>query len=91
MRVSDRSRYETTMSCWRKRYWNYEHKGRGLVGPGIKVDLLYGSGIHNGMDELIRTGNLDAAINHLKAALEPIEEMTPDGHPTKDELAAMGI
>ena len=69
MRISDRSRYETTMSCARKRYWNYEHKGRGLVGPGIRVDLLYGTGIHNGMDELIRTNDMDAAINHLKTAL----------------------
>jgi len=90
MRVSDRSRYETTFNCWRKRYWGYEHKGRGITGHGTKVDLLYGKGIHAGLDELFRTGNLEPAINHLKGALEPITEETPDGHPTSDELTAMG-
>jgi len=90
MRVSDRSRYETTFNCWRKRYWNYEHKGRGIVGQGVKVDLLYGKGVHAGLDELFRTGNLEAAINHVQTALEPITETTPDGHPTSDELLAMG-
>jgi len=89
-RVSDRSRYETYFQCPRKRYWGYEHKGRGLSSPLVRVDLLYGGGIHNGMDELIRTGNLEAAINHLRTALQPVEEFTPDGHPTRDEFLAMG-
>jgi len=90
-RVSDRSLYETYFQCPRKRYWAYEHKGRGVTRSDLlKPDLLYGTGIHNGMDELTRTDNLDAAINHLKASLTPIEEITPDGHPTRDELLAMG-
>jgi len=89
-RVSDRSRYETWFQCPRKRYWQTEHNGRGITGEGVKVDLLYGTGIHAGLDELIRTDNLTAAINHVKAALAPIEETTPDGHPTRDELLAMG-
>jgi len=89
-RISDRSRYETYFQCPRKRYWNYEYAGRGIESVAIKVDLLYGGGIHSGMDELIRTGDMEEALKHLKLALEPIEETTPDGYNTKDELYAMG-
>jgi len=90
MRVSDRSRYECTFQCPRKRYFNYEYGGRGIVGMGFAEDLAFGSGIHNGLEELILTGDMDLALKRLEAEIEECEGETADGYPKKDEWYAMG-
>lgn len=49
--------------CPRKRYWNYEHAGRGIVGPGIQKALEEGTAIHEGLASIALqwrdTGNVD--------------------------------
>jgi hypothetical protein len=68
----------------------YEHKGRGLVPRGTSLDLLFGGGIHRGLDEIVVTGNLDAANRYLMQDIQPIEETTTDGEDTRLELEALG-
>ena len=90
MRVSDRSRYEEYFKCPRKRYFGYEYGGRGIVGMGFAEDLAYGSGIHNGLEELILTGDFDLALKRLEVEIAECEGETADGYPKKDEWYAMG-
>jgi len=90
MRVSDRSRYEEYFKCPRKRYYGYEYGGRGIVGLGSNEDLAFGSGIHNGLEELILTGDFDLALKRLEAEIKDVEGETADGYPKLDEFYALG-
>jgi len=49
MSLYDRSRSTTDWQCPRRRYWTYEHLGRGIV-PDITLMALYmGTAIHDGL------------------------------------------
>lgn len=50
---SDRSRVECFEKCPRKRYWQYEFEGVGLVPSGdrnLKLDARIGQGVHDGVE-----------------------------------------
>lgn len=51
--LTDRSRIETAQKCMRKRYWEYEYDGRGVVPlKAESVALLIGSAVHAGLNML---------------------------------------
>jgi hypothetical protein len=90
LRVSDRSRYEEYFKCPRKRYWAYEYGGRGIQGVGKNEDLAFGAGVHNGMEELILTGDMDLALKRLEVEIADCTGETADGYSKYDEWYALG-
>lgn len=54
--VYDRSRTTTDWECSRKRYWNYEHDGSGIVPETDAVELFTGSVFHDSMAAIARNG-----------------------------------
>lgn len=49
LRLYDRSRVTTDWTCARKRYWNYEYKGRGIVPATTQYEFYFGSLVHDGL------------------------------------------
>lgn len=49
IRYCDRSRIVTDWTCPRKRFWNYEFDGKGIVKDGINQALHTGSIIHDSL------------------------------------------
>lgn len=45
----DRSRVTTDWQCPRKRYWQYEYEGRGVVSSNTHLELFMGTTIHDGL------------------------------------------
>ena len=48
-RYYDRSRTVTDWSCARKRYWNYEFDGKGIVPNTTALELFLGTTVHDGL------------------------------------------
>lgn len=63
LRLYSRSAVVTDWTCERKRYWNYEHGGRGIVGDHTSIELYTGTVIHDGL----------AAIAHARLAGREID------------------
>lgn len=59
IRLYDRSRVTTDWKCPRSRYWQYEYKGKGIVGGGLQLYLYMGSAIHDGLSALARGVDID--------------------------------
>jgi hypothetical protein len=49
VRLFDRSRTVTDWACPRKRYWNYEYAGRGIVPAGNPIELFLGTAVHDAL------------------------------------------
>src|ERR1700679_369407 len=61
----DNSRRSCAEKCLRKRYWNYEHLGKGIepIRKGkSEFPLLTGTGVHQGIEELLRGAHVDDAV-----------------------------
>lgn len=57
--VYDRSRTTTDWSCERKRYWQYEYAGRGIVPDNTALELYMGSAIHDGLAAIAQGVDID--------------------------------
>jgi len=55
-RYVDRSRYETTQACRRRRWWEYEEGGRGITSAKKPLPLAVGGAVHEGLAVLLREG-----------------------------------
>lgn len=90
MRIVDSTRYGTYFNCPRERYWSHEYMGRGITPTAPSMDLLYGSAVHKGCEELARGARFDEALFKAGAELAPLSnELTPEKLPRKDELGAL--
>ncbi len=49
LRLVDRSRTTTDWTCPRKRYWNYDHEGQGIVKDELALELFLGLVIHDAL------------------------------------------
>lgn len=49
IRLIDRSRVVAGWTCPRKRYWNYEFNGRGIVKSTTSLPLFVGTVLHDGL------------------------------------------
>lgn len=68
--LTDRSRIECAQKCLRKRYWEYEYQGRGVVPlQAESVALCIGSAVHAGINAL---PDVDAAIRAVGFELGPL-------------------
>ena len=80
--VYDRSRVTTDWDCERRRYWNYEYGGRGIVAEGLALELYLGQTIHDGLagiargvpispiSEVAHKGVYDALMSNAKGEIE---------------------
>src|SRR3990167_7465798 len=51
--IFHRSGSVTDWLCPRKRYWNYEHEGRGITPPETQLELYLGTLIHDGVAAMV--------------------------------------
>lgn len=63
-RLYDRSRTVTDWVCPRKRYWNYEFKGKGIVPNTTALELFLGTTVHDGLAAIAH----GVAIDDIAAA-----------------------
>lgn len=55
----DRSRVTCDWSCPRKRYWQYQFKGKGVVSDNLSLELFMGSSIHDALAGIASGGGID--------------------------------
>lgn len=89
IRLWDRSRVVTDWQCPRKRYWQYEYKGKGVVTAGTSLELFTGTVIHDCMAAIAKhyqdKAELDISTlarnsyNQLFDVLKPEDENDRDG------------
>jgi hypothetical protein len=75
----DRSRVVSDWSCPRKRYWNYEYEGKGIVKGNSSLELFTGTTIHDALAYIAKSAKLgeeldldklcEAAFHQMHAAL----------------------
>lgn len=53
IRYVDRSRVLAQQSCPRKRYWQYEHQGRGIQPIRMSIPLVVGQMVHRGLEVIL--------------------------------------
>ncbi len=79
VRLYDRSRVTTDWRCRRRRYYNYEHNGIGIVSGTAAYELYFGTLIHDAMAAIAtqhQSGSVDidaiasAGRDQLVAALD---------------------
>lgn len=63
-RLYDRSRTVTDWVCPRKRYWNYEFAGKGIVPNTTALELFLGTTVHDGLAAIAH----GVAIDDIAAA-----------------------
>jgi hypothetical protein len=49
LRLYDRSRVTTDWQCPRKRWWQYEYDGKGIVNGNTNLELYLGTTVHDGL------------------------------------------
>src|SRR5258708_9057575 len=49
LRLYDRSRVTTDWQCPRKRFWQYEYAGKGIVSGNTNLELWLGITVHDGL------------------------------------------
>lgn len=72
----DRSRVTTDWSCPRKRYWQYEHQGRGIVSGNTSLELYLGTALHDGLSAIAR--GLDIEVVATTAQKEVLQSLLQD-------------
>lgn len=77
--IISRPRAETDWKCPRKRYWNYEYAGQGIVTTNTSIELLMGTVVHDGLAAIARGLDIDeiaaAAYQQMVDSLtKPLED-----------------
>jgi hypothetical protein len=85
LKLYDRSRVTTDWTCPRKRFWNYEYNGRGIVSSNTSLDLFMGICLHDGLAGIARGFDIeelapvakkqmfDALTEHSTGVMEEID------------------
>lgn len=96
LRLYDRSRVITDWSCPRKRFWNYEYKGRGIVHSNTSLELFLGITVHDALAAIAHgqaTGEVDidtiasTAAKQTLIQLAPQEGEVPDWNFAREQAA----
>lgn len=82
LKVYDRSRSTTDWQCPRKRYLQYEYKGRGIVPESTAIELFLGTTIHDGLAAIAQGVDIERIA---EAAVTQIKE-TLSGDGTEEEV-----
>jgi hypothetical protein len=77
MKLFDRSRVTTDWRCRRRRYWNYEHNGTGIVSGNAAYELYFGILVHDALAAIATFASRDAKI--------PIDDIATAG---RDQIVA---
>ena len=59
LRFIDRSRITTDWNCPRKRFWQYEFEGRGIVPDVTSLELFLGTAVHDGLARIGDAARVD--------------------------------
>lgn len=59
IRLYDRSRTTTDWTCPRRRFWQYEYKGKGVVSNNLSLELYMGSAIHDALAGIAQGVDID--------------------------------
>jgi PD-(D/E)XK nuclease superfamily protein len=62
MRIISRSGHQTFRQCPRKYYYGYLKDGTGYAGKGVSLDLILGLAVHQGLESLLKTGDIEGAV-----------------------------
>lgn len=91
--IFHRSAATTDWACPRKRYWNYEHDGRGVSPPETQIELYLGTLIHDGVYGLVQGHDIDtivkAGVEQLRTKLLEGRELDADAQHLADEQCAL--
>lgn len=91
----DRSRVTTDWYCPRKRYWNYEYDGKGIVGDGIYLPIFTGSVLHDGLSAIAMKVDIDditeAAAEQLYTGIMTANGGDVDKEPFALEQTALTV
>jgi hypothetical protein len=74
---TDRSRIEVAEHCMRKRYWSYEHDGRGIEKPGEWLDPLIGTAVHNGIEAALGRKPVEDCVAIARETMLSARRVTP--------------
>lgn len=74
-RYTDRSRIVTDWVCPRKRHWQYEYQGKGIVRDSINQALHTGSVIHDSLAAIAAFHKEDGKVDINKIALTAAGQM----------------
>src|SRR4051812_36201098 len=99
MRLVDRSRIVADWVCPRKRYWNYEFNGRGVVKDSINQPLHTGSILHDSLAAIAtyykegQEVDIDlvafSAAGQMRMTLQEAMEGQPNASDYANEQAAL--
>lgn len=88
-----RSGATTDWLCPRRRFWNYEFLGRGIVAPETQLELYFGTLIHDGIDALVHSVSIDdivdKGVKQLRAKLLEGRELDSDAQFFAEEQCAL--
>jgi len=89
LKVYDRSRVTTDWDCPRKRFWQYEYQGKGIVSTHTSLELFLGTTVHDALAAIAvsqsRDGGVDidtiatAARQQMLDNLLPSVSVDPEG------------
>lgn len=83
----DRSRVTTDWSCPRKRYWNFEHEGKGITADRHALELFLGTVLHDGLAAI--AANTIPIDEIALAAHDEVIMGLPDDEQFANEQAAL--
>lgn len=87
LRLVDRSRIVTDWSCPRKRFWNYEYKGRGITQATQSLPLFLGIVVHDSLAAIAK-GEVDIDLIADSAREHILAQLSGDhSDPSKVEFA----
>jgi hypothetical protein len=69
IRLYDRSRVTTDWQCPRKRYWQYEYGGKGVVSGTSALELFMGTVLHDGLAAIARGVEIDLIATEAQKQL----------------------
>lgn len=91
LRVYDRSRVTTDWTCERRRYWQYEHEGKGLSTAAAPLELFLGTVLHDGLAAISQGVAIDAiaeaAVKETLAACRTAQYDLEEGYFAEEQAA----
>lgn len=82
LKLYDRSRSTTDWQCARRRYWNYEYEGTGIIPDATAQELYMGTTIHDAMSAIAHMyleGKVDIDLIGDTARKQMYDALVGDG------------
>lgn len=85
---TSRTAIQTYQQCPRKRYWQFHYNGQGIEPVKQSIPLVWGGGIHTGVEHLLKGDSVDDAVGF---ALEAYSEACQDRSFDIDDLESQSF